>query len=69
MFTGLLKDMIKDAAEQPDEEIYEVWECPECRCFCPCELGYRHPLSVDVFIYLEIPGTLILLGFCEGFLT
>lgn len=24
MFTGLLKDMIKDAAEQPDEEIHGV---------------------------------------------
>ena len=40
-FTSLLKDMIKDADEQPGEETQgEVREGPELRSFCPCGVGH-----------------------------
>ena len=49
--TTLLKDMIQDTDEHPDEEIHRQrsWEGPECRSVCPCGVGVCHSPSVDVF--------------------
>lgn len=42
-FTSLLKDVIKDTDEWPDEEVHR--EGPKHRSFCPMELGCTNLLE------------------------
>lgn len=55
MFTSLLKDMIEDTGQRPDEKITQVQaqECPEHRSVYPHGAGVYHPPGVDVFASLE----------------
>lgn len=43
MFSGLLKDMIKDTDEQPDEEMHRLRsEGVLTQEVCPCGVGRHH---------------------------
>ena len=70
-FTSLLKDMIKDTDEQPDEEIHRVrsGRVPSAGASVPVELGC---ITLLVCGCVHPPGSFrksMLLGFYGGFLT
>ena len=73
MFTSVLKDMIKDTGEQPDEEVHrqgKVRKGSEHRNFCPCGAGRPHsPSKWMCSAHLEAhPGNPTLWGFCGCFI-
>ena len=61
MFTSVLKDMIKDTDEQPDEEVHrqgKVRKGSEHRNFCPRGAGRPHsPSKWMCSAHLETPQT------------
>ena len=68
MLTHLLKDMIRDTDEQPDEEVHRVrsGRGPSTSwASVPAELGYITPPTVDVFASVEAPQTPSYWGFMD----
>ena len=61
-----MKDMIKDTGEPPDEEIYEFWEGPEHRSFCPHGVRVCHILGRMYSPTCKISESCTIGGFMEA---